>query len=51
MNIWQTLVVVFIGIPLLFAAWVFVRALSTRMMTGSWPHQSQEAKGIFESLP
>lgn len=29
----------------------FLRALSTRMMTGKWPHQSEEAKNTFDDLP
>jgi len=30
---------------------VFLRAFSVRLMVGKWPHQDEEAKKLFDSLP
>jgi hypothetical protein len=43
-----TVVVVFLAN---IAAWVFFRALTARLLTGKWPHEDKEAKGIFGYLP
>lgn len=47
---WNLLAIV-LAIPLLLLSWIFLRALSARIMTGYWPHQSKEAKDIFDILP
>lgn len=47
----REVVVVLVMLPLCFVSWVLLRAMSARMMTGAWPHQSEESKNIFDSLP
>lgn len=44
------LTIVFVFFGALFAAG-FTRALTAKLMTGKWPHQSEESKDIFDSLP
>lgn len=54
MTYWEVVgiaVAAVVAILMTLAVWVFLRALSTRLMTGKWPHQSEESKKIFDDLP
>lgn len=48
LNVILSVALMLVGI--VFAA-IFPRALSARLMTGEWPHQSEQSKRIYEKLP
>ena len=38
-------------LAVLVLVWVFLRALTARLLTGKWPHQDEHSHRIFRKLP
>jgi len=46
-----TALAIVVMLPLALILWVFLRALSVRIMSGKWPHEDEKAKALFDTLP